>query len=639
MHKSVIALWASKAALAMLILSLLPSPCLRANNLSTSDSLSELLNIELKRSRIDSQKVFWLQIKLMTEYQDQGLEDSASLAFTNSKKLAFLDTFLYVTYSERIHHFIRAHNPKKVIELSEALITTLPNFPYATSFAYQGMGMASAYLGDNQNSKKYYENALHEGKKTNNQVWISNIKMDLAATLFNTLDIDSIFKIYTEAIKNLENSKDSLSEATVGAYSNLGTIYFSVDVDSAIKYLIKSKDMAITLGFKRNAAIVSSNLGVIYLKTKHLNKAEQEIRTALELFEEQDNYSLHGKLYQNLSLINSNNNKWARSMAYLDSSKKYNQLNSNQERTKAIAEARTKFDLAEEELKNKLLEQEKAQAENLISFQRTLVIVVLVFLVLALFFILTLIRNRKTIKNLNLNLNKKNALQKELLVEKDHLMGVLIHDVRSPMASVYSATDIIHSNYEDFDAHTTKEILKEMNLTSEKGLEMVNSIWDIYNVENNTAKLETQSIYLDRLIEEIQSEFAPTSQKRKIAIETELDQIQIKSHHDYLTVVLRNLLSNALKFSESNTTISLIAKHQKGMAELRIRDQGPRFKPEDHEHLFKKFQKLSAQPLHGERSSGLGLYLIHLICQKLDIAIELNQSYETGAEFILRIPA
>jgi sensor histidine kinase regulating citrate/malate metabolism len=54
--------------------------------------------------------------------------------------------------------------------------------------------------------------------------------------------------------------------------------------------------------------------------------------------------------------------------------------------------------------------------------------------------------------------------------------------------------------------------------------------------------------------------------------------------------------------------------------------------------MFKKFQSLSAQPLHGEKSSGMGLYMVKLVAEKLKADVSLNEKYKNGAEMVVRVP-
>lgn len=608
------------------------------NPTSEQDSLvTKLANLK-SNGNADSFKITLTNLSLMSSYHKALDSANALKHFREGLSYANSDSARYLMYYARIHHFINAHKAHKVIELSKDLLSKANSYPYSTSFAYQGMGMAHSYLGDNETSLKYYQKALEEGKATNNIEWITNNQMDLGATYYQSGQIEKALIIYKEATDLLKSENIPLTESTVSAYANLGSIYFSVNLDSAIKYLTISRDLALQLNYSRTAAVGTTNLGSIYLKTKQFGKSETEFKLALKLFGSLKNYTLHPKIYNHLSRINAQKQNWNQSMAYADSAKKYEGINNQEALSKAVAEAKTKFGLVEEELKNEILTKEKEQAEDLVAFQRVIVLFIILILVSALAFIVALVRNRKTIKTLNNNLATKNKHLDDLLHEKDHLMGILIHDVRSPMASIQSATELIKDSKQDLDEETYNQLLSEMNSTSETGLEMINSIWEIYKLENQDMELETKHIKLKTILESIHGEFEPIAQKRNIELQFDETDIELSTNSSYLITVLRNLISNALKFSESFTQVQIISEINNNLLTLRVKDEGPGFQPEDFDKVFGKFQKLSAKPLHGEKSSGLGLYLIQLICKKLGGNIQLNKEVSKGAEFILTLP-
>jgi signal transduction histidine kinase len=115
--------------------------------------------------------------------------------------------------------------------------------------------------------------------------------------------------------------------------------------------------------------------------------------------------------------------------------------------------------------------------------------------------------------------------------------------------------------------------------------------------------------------------------------------------------VFENLLSNALKFSPSGTTVTLVARYSEdnstccgdgsspGCIRVEVRDEGPGLDAEDMAKLFGKFARLSAQPTGGEHSTGLGLSIVKRLVEGMQGRIWCESEREKGAVFIVELPA
>jgi signal transduction histidine kinase len=103
--------------------------------------------------------------------------------------------------------------------------------------------------------------------------------------------------------------------------------------------------------------------------------------------------------------------------------------------------------------------------------------------------------------------------------------------------------------------------------------------------------------------------------------------------------VLDNLLSNALKFSESNSTIQVqILSISENSTQITIKDEGPGIGAEEITQLFVPFSKGKAQPTAGEKSTGLGLSIVYHLVKLLMGTIEVDSKLGAGATFIITIP-
>ena len=106
-----------------------------------------------------------------------------------------------------------------------------------------------------------------------------------------------------------------------------------------------------------------------------------------------------------------------------------------------------------------------------------------------------------------------------------------------------------------------------------------------------------------------------------------------------LTRIADNLLSNAIKFSPPQKQVAVSVREKAGAVEISVKDEGPGISPDDRGKLFQKYQRLTSRPTGGETSTGLGLYLIHAMVNKMKGEILCESEEGHGATFTVRLPA
>lgn len=622
-----------------------------ANVLSLEDSLKLDVEHELSLNTIDSQKIFDSYQNLITYYDNKGAVLKSRKVFT--EQIRYCDEKrARNAFTKRIGYYEQINRPEIGIELCKELLKLQPNNQKSVYRAYTGI--ASIFYGEFKFDEAInaFERALQAAKKLNNQDLINTALMNLGSALFENGDADSATKIFKEVLREIQKTKAEDKAYLSSVFINLGAMYYDVNADSSIKYFELGKEHAIVSNSTREEAIACMNLGLIFTKTNQLNKSKLEYERCLELFSSLGIIRHHPKVLQQLALIESKQGSYKAASELSSRSTKYADSLNNKARIKAVAEAQSRFQIVEKELRNQILIKENEAHQQVIQNQRLIVMVFGLFLVSALILIVVLHNKRMVVKRLNGDLQLKNErldnLLKEkdvllgekdyLLKEKDHFMGILVHDIRSPLSAMQSVADLLKRPNMFDNPSEYNEILDELFFTSQHGLNMIGSIWDIYKMEQNTEEIQLVEIKVDEVCADLEREFSVLADERKIHLDFDGNSVSAYSRKDMLQIMLRNLISNALKFSPEGTTVSLRAKRLTDSVHILIRDEGPGFKNADKANMFKKFQSLSAQPLHGEKSSGMGLYMVKLVAEKLKADVSLNEKYKKGAEMVVKVP-
>ena len=246
---------------------------------------------------------------------------------------------------------------------------------------------------------------------------------------------------------------------------------------------------------------------------------------------------------------------------------------------------------------------------------------------------------------LNLKEKYKNVLKlneelKLINEEKNTFIGVAAHDLRNPIGAINSFSDLIIENYsEKMDVKGMKMLTYIKDLSS-SSLKLLEDLLDVSKIESGTIKLQlkkenyinfiTKYMYFNLLI----------SKKKDINIRLETNEKELFFQFDehYLSEVINNLLTNAIKFSFPKSEILIKISTSNNFVKTEIIDQGQGIPVEEQTKLFNYFQKTSVQPTSGETSSGLGLAIAKKIIVEHKGTIGVISELNKGANFYFELP-
>lgn len=248
-----------------------------------------------------------------------------------------------------------------------------------------------------------------------------------------------------------------------------------------------------------------------------------------------------------------------------------------------------------------------------------------------------------SLKRANKNIGEQNKLieeQYQQLVsinkEKNYLIKVLAHDLRNPLATAMSMTELVRFDKKNLSAeqYQASEIiwrgLNRMN-------DMIRKILDIKAIESQKIILDNEILNVNELIDTLEKNFEKVAKRKDIHLQflSESDDPMIKVDRNYLTQVLENLISNALKFSPPHRRVFIRVFEKEEFVRISIKDEGPGIPENECINLFKKYHKLSPRPTAGEHSIGLGLSIVKKYVEVMQGNIWCKSKVGEGSEFIV----
>lgn len=236
-------------------------------------------------------------------------------------------------------------------------------------------------------------------------------------------------------------------------------------------------------------------------------------------------------------------------------------------------------------------------------------------------------------------LDDRNKELVNLNEEKDMLVNIVAHDLRTPLGQIKGFVQLLKMSTTDF-TEEDESFLNEIDNSADRLTQMTGRILNIHDLETKQIKLTNKIIDLVKLVEYVEQSFHFTSSKKdiEIIIEAEEGDHFIEVDRNYMIQVIENLLSNAIKFSIKSSEVIMRVKTSNKITILEIEDFGPGISEKDQLKLFKKFQKLSAQPTDGESSTGLGLSIAKKYIDAMNGKIQCESELNKGTKFIVSFP-
>jgi signal transduction histidine kinase len=114
--------------------------------------------------------------------------------------------------------------------------------------------------------------------------------------------------------------------------------------------------------------------------------------------------------------------------------------------------------------------------------------------------------------------------------------------------------------------------------------------------------------------------------------------VLIRANCKWVKIILDNLVSNAIKYSPEGVPVQVDLEIRESAVRVKVTDQGPGILPEERPLLFRQFSRLSSRPTGGESSSGLGLYIVKTMADKLGGSVGVDSDPGQGSCFWVELP-
>lgn len=223
---------------------------------------------------------------------------------------------------------------------------------------------------------------------------------------------------------------------------------------------------------------------------------------------------------------------------------------------------------------------------------------------------------------------------------KDFFLAVVSHELRSPLNSILGWSKILLTK--ELDEERRINALETIEKSARMQAKIIDDLIDSSRVASGKLKLELRPVNICDILRSIYNIHKPAVEAKNIEFSflTDCDDIQIFGDAHRLQQVFSNILSNALKFTESGGKIEIKLINHTEFIEVSIKDTGQGISPEALPIIFQQFSRGDEKTSGGSSGLGLGLSIAKILVEKHNGTIQAkSDGHGTGAEFIVKLPA
>lgn len=507
------------------------------------------------------------------------------------------------------------------------------------------IGLINIQLNDDQRALEYHREALALAKEANLVIQEGNTINYIAEALKKGGKLTDAINQQMRALALRKNIKDEVGIAQ--SLTSLGEIYFlKGDTDKALDYYTASLKIDRKLQNKKSLAKSYNNIGALFIQTKDYERAIKNIEVALGYGVEENAKKHIRDSYELLYTAHSAQEDYINALLYKDLFIAISEFIYSEESDRKIAEMQTKYEIDKKEDEIELLKRSQEVRELHLAKQNDLknflIIAVVLFAIIAiLIYYLYQTKKRSNIHltETNIQINEKNKALEELNATKDKFFSIISHDLKGPLNSLTSFSNLLINH----TAHLSKEEIQMLATDLDKSVKglfsLLENLLEWSRSQSGDIELKPEVLDLNNLIDQCTALLSKTAENKNIRLITpEFFNLSIMADRNSISTVIRNLISNALKFTPASGEVRVEVRESSNMVIVSIADNGVGMSQEVVSKLFRIDKKHSTKGTANEKGTGLGLILCKEFVEKNGGTISVESKEAQGSTFTFTVP-
>lgn len=531
------------------------------------------------------------------------------------------------------------------INLSNNITTGLAN-------NYNFIGLLHKDLKNFDLAEEYFLKSLKIWQQEKNEEGLSNTYNNLGIVYDEKKDAQKALEYYSKSLE-LSKKLEDLKGIAV-AYNNIGYLSIRINqIDAGIDSYLKSIKISHDLNDIESYLNTYNNIAIAYLKKNNIEKSEEYVNLVLKEFDKVKDLAIIQETYKILSNINSKKGNFKKAFEYKTIELAYNDTLYTQQQTSNIIEMQTRFETEAKEREIQILKKDndikQLEFERQRFFQRILIIISILFLIILVGGAMSFRYIRRSNKlleqkniefeNANIKLIESEKNLRELNATKDKLFSIIAHDLKNPFNALMGFSDLLDKNYNFLSEEERKEYIGVVSDSTQNLYKLLDNLLQWTRTQTGAITYISENFKLYPLIKQEVDILSPNADKKKININLKVDETQnVFADKNSIATVVRNLVSNAIKFTSNGGWIEIDAKQNNKYVEISVSDSGIGIKGDDIDKIFMLDSSFTTKGTANESGTGLGLLLCKEFVEKNNGKIWAESKKGKGSTFYFTLP-
>ena len=226
---------------------------------------------------------------------------------------------------------------------------------------------------------------------------------------------------------------------------------------------------------------------------------------------------------------------------------------------------------------------------------------------------------------------------------KDKFFSIIAHDLKNPFGSMIGFSEMLHENFDSLDSATKRKFVAEIHEGMTKTYALLDDLLLWSRAQRNTIGFSPQRVSLNEMVDEITSVLLLAFKNKSIHFEIDIPRdARIYADRFMLSTILRNLITNAIKFTPKNGRIAIsfatTTQGKQSVSRICVRDNGVGIPPEDYVKIFDIAQSTLRVGTENERGTGMGLPICYEFVSRHGGNIWFESEVGKGSAFYVALP-
>ena len=242
----------------------------------------------------------------------------------------------------------------------------------------------------------------------------------------------------------------------------------------------------------------------------------------------------------------------------------------------------------------------------------------------------------KKITEYNNKLEKTN----QMLVKHNEFLGMAVHDLKNPLATIQGYAEMIIEDYDDMPKSEVIEVNDLILNSSKRMFGLIKNLLDVNKIESDKFDAKLCNTDILPIVKILVENYNARAELKNISLQLHRQNNQYNAFVDKNIVyqILDNLISNAIKYSPHGKQVNIQMQKSGKMVGCKIQDEGEGLSKEEQQKLFGKFARLTPQPTAKEHSTGLGLFIVKKLIKAMNGNVWCESELGKGSSFYVEFP-